>query len=346
MLSERARREVLAELIGAAERLLHALRESDPTEIAASLSDAGTARANLNDGYVCDMSRAFDEIESCIATVTHDAHADSEIQALRHAVDMARGYVSPVLADAYRWRSIDVGGTAQITVWGEPQRQTVYVEAKSLCDRFGARLVAALLRVMAGLDRIASLLDFIRLNATHVRQNSIEYERNFHFAALESFAYLKELSEATTDLSGAGIERALRDTDPWLQLKAIQREWRGALPSAVRNEVMFHLGNLEEVTTYLQQCAQSAQRMPLLESDVDGKGLETRFSAGSLAVLLAGGLTLADYGGLADRAVQSYGPLVSSVARIADDLLRQCGARLPALETRMIRLLPPGRLDE
>ena len=66
----------------------------------------------------------------------------------------------------------------------------------------------------------------------------------------------------------------------------------------------------------------------------------SELTGGNPSRLLAGGLTLADYGGLANRAVQSYGPLVSSVARITDDLLRQCGARLPALETRMIRLLP------
>jgi hypothetical protein len=66
MLPERVRRELLRELVDAATLLLEGLKEKDAAKIAQSMSDARAARSGLSDGYVCDMSRAFDEIESCM----------------------------------------------------------------------------------------------------------------------------------------------------------------------------------------------------------------------------------------------------------------------------------------
>jgi len=252
---------------------------------------------------------------------------------------MSRGFVEGPVAKGMFWRATYYGGGVRIVNAGDPVRQTLEVDASVLSHRYGARLVAALLRVMAGVNRIAALLHFIKLNSEHVDDGSVSSERNFHFAALLTFAYLKELFEALGDLSGAGIKRHLRELDPWRQLQDLETYWITGNRKTVRNEVMFHLGDIGPATKSIEAQADARFTLPLLDSDPDPTGMPARFTAGEALVMTASGLTLMDYAEIATRAVASYGPLVTSVFRIMDDLLRQCGANMPALESRPVTLI-------
>jgi hypothetical protein len=98
MLPERARRGLLRALVGAANRLLAGLDKQDASAIAEALADARHTRDELNDEYVCDMSKAFDDVEACIRAVSKGVPADAERKALREAVDRARGYLEGPVA--------------------------------------------------------------------------------------------------------------------------------------------------------------------------------------------------------------------------------------------------------
>jgi hypothetical protein len=147
-----------------------------------------------------------------------------------------------------------------------------------------------------------------------------------------SFAYLKELAEVVKDLSAAGIERALTDTGPWRKLQELQRYWERGTRSTLRDDVMFHLAWKGVAETELAKLAGEGWALPLFEHDPDPTQFHTRFTAGEALVMTASGLTLADFREIVTEAVESYGPLVNAVMRIIDDLLRQCGARMPDFE--------------
>jgi hypothetical protein len=339
MLSERERRALLRDLMVAAKRLLAGIRSKESAEVSRALEDAREARRAMCDGYACDMSVAFDRIEEAMQVVSKGSPADGELKALRDAVDSSHGHVEGPVASGGKWIAHYYGGGVRIVITGEPERQCLDVDAAVLRNRFGAPLVGALLRVMAGVSRIAALLHFIKLNSKYVGPDGIAFERNFHFAALLTFAYLKELSEALNGLSAAGIKRHLTDQDPWRQLQELERYWVSGKRSTVRDQVMFHLGNAGDVAATVTAHAEAGWLLPLFETDSDSTGMPMRFTAGEAAVMTASGLTLADFVEIATNAVASYGPLVTSVMCIMDDLLRQCGARLPGMETRSVTLL-------
>ena len=77
MLPERARRGLLRALVGAANRLLAGLDKQDASAIAEALADARHTRDELNDEYVCDMSKAFDDVEACMRAVSKGVPADA-----------------------------------------------------------------------------------------------------------------------------------------------------------------------------------------------------------------------------------------------------------------------------
>jgi hypothetical protein len=338
MLPERVRRALLRDLLDAAERLLVGLKERDGDKVDQALADVKSARVALDDGYVCDMSKAFDAVHSSVGAVSLTSPSDAERKAVRDAIDEARGYVLDPYATGERWVAVYYGGGVRSVWGGAPLRHKLEVDAKVLCDRFGVELVAALMRVMAGTNRVATLLHLTRLSARNAPEDSVAAERNFHFAALLTFAYLKELTRAIDALGAERISLRLTDQDPWRELQALRKRWERGKRAKVRDALMFHLGEKEETEAELRRSLASIPQgepsfLPLVESDPDHRDAFMRFTAAEAILIKAAGLDLPDLSEITGDAVGVFGPLFASVQRILDDLLRQCGARLPSLET-------------
>jgi hypothetical protein len=328
----------LRDLLESAERLLVGLKEQDGPKIEEALASARSARATLNDGYVCDMSKAFDRVEACIVDASTSSPSDAARKALRDAVDEERGHVLDPYATGSQWAAIYYGGGVRRVWGGEPLRHKLEVDAKVLCDRFGVELVAALMRVLAGTNRIAALLHLTRLNSRNAVRDSVAGERNFHFAALLTFAYLKELTRALDALGAAKISLRLTDQDPWRQLQALRQHWERGTRAQVRDDLMFHLGRRDETEAELKKSVaggpgSEAALLALVETDPDHPDAFMRFTAAEAILLKAAGLELPELSEIARDAVEVFGPLFGSVQRILDDLLRQCGAQLPSLHT-------------
>ena len=341
MISERARRALLGDLVAAGDRMLGALKRGEQGERDEALRAVDVARATLADGYVCDMSAAFDKVEAAARQAALRG-ADDDVRALRAAVNEARGYVLDPYARGHRWAAIYYGPGVRRVWGGEPTRHKIEVDARMLCDRFGVKLVASLLRVTAATSRIAGLLHLTRINSESPPHDTLSEERNFHLLALLTFAYLKELTRALSDLSSAGIERKLSNTDPWRQLQDLRRHWETGPRAKVRDEVMFHVGHQKDVEAALSTQVAAAPWLasfPLQETDADSNDGFMRYTAGEALVLTSSGLTLSDLDEVARDAVEVFGPLLDSVFRILDDLLRQCGAQLPATQRIPVRLL-------
>jgi hypothetical protein len=285
------------------------------------------------------MSNTVEEIGKRLDVASTGTPADAELRALRHALDSAYGYLNAPAAKAPRWLAVDHGGGVRSIYAGEPMRHCLEVDASVLCERFGTRLVAAFLRLMAGTGRIASLLHLIRLNSNHAPPKSVAKERNFQLAALLTWAYLNELTVVLNDLSGAGIARHLTDPKPWAVLQQLQRHWERDARATMRDNVMFHLGFKDETQKQMDEQAKAHMPLPLVERDVGHADTFMRFTAGDALVMTASGLGLSDFDDLAREAVDMYGPLFESVHDILSDLLRQLGARLPDVVRHNVTLV-------
>jgi ribosome modulation factor len=339
MLSERERRGLLARLLEATDELLAARTSQHAPAMAEAFAKASACRSELNDGYVCEMSLRFDEVYGCLSAAADASASDAHFRSLQDAVDRARGQVLGAIASGSRAVVAHCGGGVRRVVAGDPARELLEVEVRILRDRFGADLVGGVLRLMAGGNRIAALLHFIKLNSTHVVRDSVAFERNFHFAALMTFAYLKELSRVLDDLSAAGIKGNLTDAAPWTELHRLRRRWEGGIRRTLRDNVVFHLGWRDEAGAEVEKWATDGERVALLELDHERTGMDFRYSAGESLLMSACGLTLADYRSIISDGVEAYSPLFLSIARLVDDLLRQCGARLPDLVGQETELL-------
>jgi hypothetical protein len=331
MVSERERRRILARLIDAADALLAASTAQDASAVADALAKADSCRSELNDGYVCEMSLRFDEVHKCLYAAATSSASEADRGALRDAVDRARGQVVGAIAAGTNTAIAHYDGGVRRMVVGEPPREVLEVDVGVLRERFSADLVGGVLRLMAGGNRIAALLHFIKLNATHVAKDSVAFERNFHFAALMTFAYLKELSRVLEDLGAAGIKGKLSDVAPWTELHRLRQHWERGIRKTLRDDVIFHLGWRDPASKEIEKWANDHERVSLLELDQQRSGMDLRYSAGESLLMSACGLTLADLRSIIEDGVDAYSPLFLSIARIVDDLLRQCGARLPPL---------------
>jgi hypothetical protein len=252
--------------------LLAGLESQDPGAIERAMNAAQTARAEMNDGYVCDMSECFDKVETAVRAAGAGGATDAERTALRHAIVRALGHVAAHV-EGTDFRMTDYGEGVRSVVAGTPPRLSIEVDCKVLCDRFGPRLVANLLRVMAGANRIAAALHFIKLNSRHVVEDSVAYQRNFHFAAIMTFAYLKEVSRALDDLSSAGIKGQLTDQGPWLKLQELRQHWERGARKTLRDDVAFHLGHSDATRVQVEKYVAAGERIALFQVDEDRSDL-------------------------------------------------------------------------
>ncbi len=175
------------------------------------------------------------------------------------------------------------------------------------------------------------MLHFVRLNSEHVHENSVAQERNHRVAAMITLGYMNELTGVLDHLSNAGIKVALRDPAPWLELRDVQRRWKRAARVTLRNEVLFHFGTRQKTTASIEKWAEAPNRVTLIEQDLGHGPWGVSYTGGDGLVMDAAGLPISEFVAVLEDAVNSYGPVLASLSRIVDDLLRQCGARMPEL---------------
>lgn len=327
MLPERARRALLRDLLDAASRLL-AAAEGDKATITQAMLASESLRAEMNDGYECDISDHFHAVYEKMRAFASTADSSSRTS-LQEAFLKARGYAVDGITGATRTLTTYYGGGVQGVFTENPDRLLLEVKIKPLCERFGAPIVANLLRAMAGANRIITLLHFIQLTLQHVPPASVAFERNRQFASMQTFAYLKELSGVLNDLRRVGIERHLTDRQPWFTLQTLQSHWERGSRKTLRDDVLFHLGWPTETRRAVEKEAQTDERVVLVEGDADRIALHSRFTAGESLLLVACGLKLSDFREIVESGATAYDPLFDSLEAIFDDLLRQCGAKLP-----------------
>ena len=193
----------------------------------------------------------------------------------------------------------------------DPDRSGVEVDLDVLCRRFGSDLVANLLRVHAGANRVISLQDFVRLNTEHIANGSVEHERNLHFAALQILGVFRETAVALGHLNGTGIKRVLTDPTPWLALQSMQRRWSRHVPEHFRSSVLFHLGFPHDVRVALERKINKSPYMVLFENDLTDEHLSFRFSAGEDLLLMASGLRLEDIEDIVEDSLEDMKTILS-----------------------------------
>ena len=340
MLSERTRRDLLRSLLDAADTFVKGAEQGDAAATARALAAAQEVHRQCHGGYVIsEINSAFDGVFDALSEFARTGFGEVEKKKLRKAMLQARPLIVGAIANGTRSRTTDLGGGVHRIVAGEPARDVIEVEIKSMTATLGSKLTAALLQVLAGTNRVAAMLDFIRINgASHPEDSSIR-ERNFHVGALMTLAYLKELSRAIDALAGAGIKRELADLAPWVELQNIRRIWEREPHSKIRNAVMFHLGDLEETVPKLEEFAKDDERLPIAQNDVESVGIGSYYPAGETLLLNAAGVDIVDFDMIVSDAIAAYEPLLVSVFRIMNDLLRKCGARMPATQGRYTPLI-------
>jgi hypothetical protein len=227
-----------------------------------------------------------------------------------------------------RFRAVDRGGGVRAIQTEGPDRLALDTELPALCAKFGSELVANLLRVHAGANRFISLLHFLQLNTEHVTRESVAWERNFHFAALQILGVYREISIALGQLGNTGIKRHLTDTAPWTQLQRICKRWRQDAPTRLRNSVLFHLGFPDDTRAALEKKRHAGDRVLLIENDPNKNHMHSRFTGGEDLLLAASGLQLEELEDTIEDSLDDFDAFFTGLEVITRDLLKQCGARL------------------
>ena len=345
LLPERIRCGLLRELLAVADGVIDIVEMEPPADeaiiaiiVGKGVLEGRRLRKEMGNGYSCPLNDRFDAVADAIEHIAV-SHTDESFRELRGAAFRARGITEGVDAKSVRTIETPLGGEVYGVAYLPSGRVRLVANVKVLCECFGAPLVANLFRVLAGADRIASLLHLIRLNGKHVPHDSVAYERNFHFAAVQILAYLKELSGPISQLSVLSLADRLTNTEPWDQLLELMKRWKSKTSTEFRDDVVFHLGHAKETTTVVERLASRGQSTIVLEWDGADRS-DQRYVAGEELLLEAVGLTMDVFDDLIRDGVQSFGPLFTSISLIVDDLLRQCGAtRMPSLEQGTSKLL-------
>jgi hypothetical protein len=71
-----------------------------------------------------------------------------------------------------------------------------------------------------------------------------EGRRNLNVLALSLAGTMHEVGEALQDLRKAGVERLVSNASAWEPLDSVRKRWhKQPIPSRVRNDLAFHLGD-------------------------------------------------------------------------------------------------------
>ncbi|MGH7293636.1 MAG: hypothetical protein ACRELB_01825 [Polyangiaceae bacterium] len=212
-------------------------------------------------------------------------------------------------------------------VHGQPTgRTTVDVEVSTLVARFGSALVASLLRLCAGANRVISHFHLLTLN-DQLDPTSLARERNFQFLVMQLIGYLREFGRVVDDLAKANIEKALTDRSPWDEIAKERARWDDRA-GAIRNDITFHLGWPSRTIPAIEK--QAARRARTVIHELDGnRRVDARFTGGDALLLQSCGMQTEEFRGLVDYSADAWAVILLSLESIIRDLLTQCGARLP-----------------
>ena len=327
-MSERERRSLLRELVEVANRLVGG--EPSPDVVVRAAADAKTIQAAMTDDYQCEMRTRFDDLGRDLHAYAASPSSDALRRSLREAIHNARGHTVGALASVTRTQTRWEGGGVRFIFTESPDRTLIDAEAKVLSDAYGPRIVANLLRVMAGANRLCSVLHLLKLLNEQASRESVSYERDLYFLAMLSFGYLKEVAEAIGGLEEAGIKRKLLEAgEAWTKMQLLKREWEAGSGKGVRDDIVFHLGWTNESANVVADDARSGQTLTLMQMDGSRKHIDSSFPAAESMLARASKLTMVDFVGLIEGSFEAYNTLFDGIALILRDLLTQCGARLP-----------------
>jgi hypothetical protein len=165
-------------------------------------------------------------------------------------------------------------------------------------------------------------------NQHHDDHDSVPFERNLNFAAMQLLGYLRELGVVVDDLKAAGMGHCLTNAAPLVALEAQRARW-DATVKGLRDDIAFHLGHPDKTEPALEKLAKKAASLRLYETGTSNLRLHTSFSGGESLLLIASGMTTRDLRRIIDLSSTAWDVLMHSLEAIFRDLLVQVGARMP-----------------
>lgn len=330
MLSERERRSVEVDMVAAGRSMLGAL---GPPIVVDAMIDALARADRLVRLAESDLDHDFRErLETILKAMrvvryAHWPKRDGSADALNDAI-LASHFHIQGQQEVSRWVAAYYGGGVRV-VYTEPAgRYTIEVEVDALTKRFGAGLVSAFFRLVAGANRITCLIHFLKLNSEGLATGTIAYDRNYQFAGVHLMGYLRELERVVEDLEKEKIEDVLLDAQPWRELLEQSKRWDDRV-RRLRNDITFHLGWPDKTTPALERLAARGRRLALHEADTPHR-VGLRFTGGEELLFVSSGLTLEDFRAVVEASAESWSVVYNALDAILQDLTRQCGARWPS----------------
>lgn len=207
-----------------------------------------------------------------------------------------------------------------------------HVEARDpakLRAMLGDELLIPFAELFIWTDRLAAIAHLLYLDSLHVPKKSVATARNTITLVTYAIGVLYEASRAILKLRRAGVSRLVPHSMHWIELDALRKRWRDALPlKDLRNQIAFH-ADPDKIRGGIERFIRKRRRLPLIGGD-GPKKMHSHHALGPTLLLAGLRYTRRDLRRACAQIAADHGALGDLVEHLLIDVLNAKGLMRPA----------------